>query len=208
MTIMLLFWLFCKQFNPLTLCTLIGGLVAFSGFDFSQVFHFKVITNPCWQLCSFWTVFVCAGSFWGCQRLSQTVLFGEEGIILHILSEDLAEFDCLSISWFCLLTMNRLRMTPCVEQLGMTSPFHDCISTTKEDRVRWEEFTSWMAADIRKCTGPCHCPRSEGKTGFLLLTVPLISGYICGSTGKIHWRCLYSCSTFKWWSTVKISSFC
>lgn len=79
-------------------------------------------------------------------------------------------------------------------------------ATRRQDRDRWEEFMSWMATDIRKPTEACDLPESAGKPRPLSCTA-LLWGYICGSTGTIHWNCLYSCSTFKWWSTVEISPF-
>lgn len=112
-------------------------------------------------------------------------------------------FNCSSVSWVSQEMMNGQCMTRCPAVWPVL--FMSASARRKEDRVRWEEFTSWMAAGIRMCTDSWHCPESGGKTGLLLLAVPLISGFICGSTGKIHWRCIHSCSTLKWWGTVEVS---
>jgi len=102
--------------------------------------------------------------------------------------------------------MNRLRMPSHSKQLGMTKPFHECTCNRETRQGQMGRVHELDGNWHKKATEAHHPPESEGKTEPLSCAVPLLSRYVSGSTGKIHWNCLYSCSIFKWWSTVGICS--
>lgn len=63
--------------------------------------------------------------------------------------------------------MNGLCMHTHTEQLGMTNHFMSAFATKETRQGQMEEFTSWLAVDIRKFTEACHTPQSKGKPGIL-----------------------------------------
>lgn len=123
---------------------LAGGSVYILVLDFPKCFHCKIVIIPLFtalhnlHFLDFVCVCVCvlclSGAGKDCPKESSWDKKGSfHTSILHILSEDMAEFNCLSVCWFCLLMMSGLCMSSSIEQLGTTSPFHEC-TCNKETR--------------------------------------------------------------------------